>query len=72
MTANSVLTVAQVAKALHRDNQTIRYLLDNGLVSWGMAFRKRGSKRKSYIIYADKFMQETGIKVTENEVQSHE
>lgn len=68
MVDNSVLTVAQVAKALHRDNQTVRYLLDNRLVSWGMSFCKRGSKRKSYIIYADKFMQETGIKIAGNEV----
>ena len=68
MVDNSVLTVEQVARALHRDNQTIRYLLDNGLVSWGMSFRKRGSKRKSYIIYADKFMQDTGIKIVESEV----
>ena len=65
---NSTLTVAQVAAVLHRDNQTIRYLLDNKLVSWGMSFRKRGSKRKTYIIYADKFMQETGIKIAESEV----
>ena len=65
---NSTLTVAQVAAVLHRDNQTIRYLLDNKLVSWGMSFRKRGSKRKTYIIYADKFMQEKGIKIVESEV----
>ena len=65
---NSTLTVAQVAAVLHRDNQTIRYLLDNKLVSWGMSFRKRGSKRKTYIIYADKLMQETGIKIVESEV----
>ena len=65
---NSTLTVAQVAAVLHRDNQTIRYLLDNKLVSWGMSFRKRGSKRKTYIIYADKFMKETGIKILESEV----
>ena len=68
MKDTSVLTVAQVAVALHRDAQTIRYLLDNKLVSWGMNYRKRGSKRKTYIIYADKFMQETGIKIVESEV----
>ena len=68
MKDTSVLTVAQVAVALHRDAQTIRYLLDNKLVSSGMSFRKRGSKRKTYIIYADKFMQETGIKIVESEV----
>lgn len=68
MVDNSILTVAQVAKALHRDSQTIRYLLDNKLVSWGMSFRKRGSKRKSYIIYQDKFQEETGIKIAGSEV----
>lgn len=63
MTDNSyTLTVAEVAKMLHRDNQTIRYLIDNKLVSWGMAYRKRGNKRKSYIIFKDKFMQEIGAK----------
>lgn len=65
MVKNSVLTVAQVAKALRRDNQTVRYLLDNKLVSWGMSFRKKGSKRKSYIIFAEKFTDETGIQIEE-------
>lgn len=69
MADNSVLTVAQVAKLLHRDAQTVRYLLDNKLVSYGMSFRKRGSKRKIYIIYKDKFQEETGIKIAEGEAQ---
>lgn len=68
MKDTSVLTVAQVAAVLQRDNQTIRYLLDNKLVSWGMSFRRRGSKRRSYIIYKDKFQEETGIKIAEGEV----
>lgn len=68
MANNSILTVRQVSVALHRDPQTVRYLLDNGLVSWGMSYKRRGSKRKSYIIYADKFAQETGIKISESEV----
>lgn len=67
MADNSILTVAQVAAVLHWDNQTVRYLLDNKLVSWGMSFRKKGSKRKSYIIYKDKFQEETGIKIAESE-----
>lgn len=65
---DNVLTVQQVATALHRDCQTVRYLLDNKLVSYGMSYRRRGSKRKSYIIYADKFFEETGIKVAGSEV----
>lgn len=64
MADNCVLTVDQVAKALHRDNQTIRYLLDNKLVAWGMSYRRRGSKRKSYIIFADKFARETGVEIS--------
>lgn len=65
MADNCILTVDQVAKALHRDNQTIRYLLENRLVEWGMAYRRRGSKRKSYLIYKDKFQEETGIRILE-------
>jgi hypothetical protein len=65
---DNVLTVQQVAIALKKDAQTIRYLLDNKLVSYGMSYRRRGSKRKSYIIYADKFFDETGIKFAGNEV----
>jgi hypothetical protein len=60
---NNTLTVQQVATALNRDCQTIRYLLDNKIVSYGMSYRRRGSKRKSYIIYRDKFIEETGIKI---------
>lgn len=69
---DNVLTVQQVAELTHRDAQTIRYLLDNKLVSWGMSFRRRGSKRKSYIIYANKFQEETGIKIAGNEVVKDE
>ena len=65
---NNVLTVQQVAMALRRDCQTIRYLLDNKLVTWGISYRKKGNKRKSYIIYADKFSEETGIRIAGSEV----
>lgn len=67
---SNVLTVQQVAVALKKDAQTIRYLLDNKLVSYGMSYRRRGSKRKSYIIYADKFFEETGIKFAGSEVSN--
>ena len=67
MIDSCILTVEQVAKALHRDNQTIRYLLDNGLVSWGMSYRRKGSRRKSYLIFKEKFQAETGIEIAESE-----
>lgn len=60
---DNTLSVAQVAQALNRDNQTIKYLLNNKMVSWDMAYRLPGSKRKSYLIYRDKFEAETGIKL---------
>ena len=65
---DNVLTVQQVAVALKKDAQTIRYLLDNKLVSYGCCYRRRGSKRKSYIIYANKFYEETGIRLAGSEV----
>lgn len=67
---DNVLTVQQVAVALKKDAQTVRYLLDNKLVSYGMSYRRRGSKRKSYIIYADKFFNETGIRLAGSEVSN--
>lgn len=67
---DNVLTVQQVAVALKKDAQTVRYLLDNKLVSYGMSYRRRGSKRKSYIIYADKFFNETGIRLAGSEVNN--
>lgn len=70
--SNNVLTVQQVAVALKKDCQTIRFLLDNKLVSYGMSYRRRGSRRKSYIIYADKFAEETGIKIAGSEVSNDE
>ena len=66
--SNNVLTVQQVAVALKKDCQTIRFLLDNKLVSYGMSYRRR----KSYIIYADKFAEETGIKIAGSEVSNDE
>lgn len=66
MVRDNVLTVSQVAKILHRDCQTVRYLLDHQIVTWGMSYRRQGSKRKSYLIFADKFTRETGIKVIED------
>ena len=54
------MPVAVAAKALQVDSQTVRVLLQNGLVSWGTAFRHPGSKRYSYLISPLKFYQETG------------
>lgn len=66
MTAET-LTVKQVASALGRDRQTIRYLIDNRMVEWGQSYKLRGSKRKSYIIFKKKFEEATGIKLEAND-----
>lgn len=55
------MPVAVAAKALQVDSQTVRVLLQNGLVSWGTAFRHPGSRNYSYLISPLKFYQETGF-----------
>lgn len=52
--------VAVAAKALRMDNQTVRVLLQNKLVSWGHAFKRPGSGRYSYLISPKRFYEETG------------
>ena len=54
--------VAVAASVLKVDRQTIRLLLQNGLVNWGCAYRRTPkSKSYSYIIYAKRFYEETGF-----------
>ena len=57
-TAN--VPVAVAAKALRMDCQTLRLLLQNGLVDFGIAFKRPGSKQYSYLIYAKQFYEATG------------
>lgn len=55
------MPVAVAAKALQMDCQTVRVLLQNGLVDWGAAYKRPGSRRYSYMISPLKFYQETGF-----------
>lgn len=43
------------------DKQTIRVLIQQGVVSWGKVYRLPGSKRRNYLISPKKFYEETGI-----------
>lgn len=52
--------VAVAAKVLKMDNQTVRLLLQNNIVNWGVAFKNPGSRQFSYIIYAKQFYEATG------------
>ena len=55
------IPVAVAAKALNVDAQTVRLLLRNKLVDWGIAYKRPGSSQYSYIIYPKKFYEETGF-----------
>lgn len=55
------IPVNVAAKVLRKDAQTVRFLLQNGLVDWGMAYKRQGSRQFSYIIPAKKFYEETGF-----------
>ena len=41
------IPVAVAAKVLKMDNQTVRLLLQNGLVNWGIAYKRPGSRQFS-------------------------
>lgn len=56
----ATLTVQEVSRILKKDSQTIRVLLQQGLVGWGLAYKLPNSKQYSYLIYADKFYREIG------------
>lgn len=52
--------VAVCASVLHVDAQTVRLLLQNKLVDWGIAYKRGNSKKFSYLIYPKKFYEATG------------
>ena len=59
MERSSTMTVEEAAKLLNIHPTTIRYMLEQKLVDWGMCIKL---KRNIYVIYRDKFEQVTGIK----------
>lgn len=60
--------VAVAARILKLDSQTVRLLIQNKLVDWGMCYKKPGSKQYSYIIYAEPFYKLTGYRYKERGV----
>ena len=58
---NVNIPVSVAAKALGVDGQTVRLLLQNKLVDWGIAYKRGNSKTYSYLIYAKKFYETTGF-----------
>ena len=49
------------------DSQTIRLLLQNKMVDFGIAFKNPGSNRYSYVIFSEPFYKLTGFKLQESE-----
>lgn len=58
---NVNIPVAVAAKALNVDCQTVRIMLQQGIVDWGIAYKLGNSKTYSYMIYAKKFYEATGF-----------
>ena len=50
-----VIPVAIAARVLKMDCQTLRLLLQNKMVDFGIAYKRPGSKQYSYIIFAEPF-----------------
>jgi len=59
------VTTSDVAKALGKDAQLVRIMLQKGLLPFGTAFKKPGSSNYNYIIYPEKFKEYCGDMVTE-------
>ncbi|WP_368217589.1 hypothetical protein [Blautia obeum] len=58
---NGRISIADAARVLKMDCQTVRLLLRQNQVPWGMAFKRPGSTQYSYLIYAEPFKQLTGF-----------
>lgn len=54
------ITVQEAADWLGVEQQTIRIMLQQGIVPWGLAFKRPGSKQFAYLIYRKQFEDLTG------------
>ena len=57
--ANMPIRIA--AEALRMDPQTVRAMIQMGVVPWGRAFKRPESKQYSYLISPKSFYEETGF-----------
>lgn len=55
------LSVAETAKTLQMDQQTVRVLIQQGAVPWGKAVKMPGSSRYMYVISPIDFYRATGV-----------
>ena len=66
---SGVVPIKKAATILGIDAQTLRLMLQNKLVDFGIAFKNPGSNQYSYIIFAEPFYRLTGYRA-ESEVQN--
>lgn len=59
---SGVVPLATAAAVLGVDVQTLRLMLREGVVDFGAAWRRPGSKRWSYLVFAKPFERVTGYK----------
>lgn len=59
--AKANLGIAEVAQAMGLDKQTVRVLIQQGVVPWGKVYRLPGSKRRNYLISPKLFYEATGV-----------
>ena len=58
------LKISEVAQALHMDQQTVRLMLQQGIVPWGCAYKRTPKSRQfSYLISPKRFFEETGVMI---------
>ena len=57
------LTIAEVAEAMHCDPQTIRLMIQKGVVDWGKCWKRPGSRHYSYVISPRGIYEDTGVVV---------
>lgn len=67
---NGRISVSTAARVLKMDTQTVRLLLRQGEVPWGVAYKRPGSTQYSYLIYAKPFEQLTGFEFEKGGEQS--
>lgn len=59
---SGTVPIAVAAEVLGMDKQTLRMLLQEKLVDFGIAFKKPGSSQHSYLIFAVPFYNLTGYR----------
>lgn len=61
MTESARMSIEEVAGILKVDRQTVRVMIQQGIVDWGKCFKMPESHHYSYIISRQKFNEAFGI-----------